>query len=553
MAGFVRSALRYSYADPLVNPADGTATVPAQNFINTIIRLLQTQQAILLSDFGTAGNGGDDTAAFQSAVNTAVKLGGATIVLPPGNFSINTVTFPAGQKPITLIGMGPATVVMRRGNLAAGKGMFDILGSNVTLQNFVLDGNVTIPTGLFYNQDFTVNGLNDPMAPSLTANTSVWLHGPASNFSCQYMIFRHSGGYAPVVDCITGGIFDVEFLYCRWEDNRPFLFGFGASQAIYGAWPGGLYVNGDGRATNPGLVLHRLRVEGCTWLRNTGNAAWSHLYGLDELHESFRFINNHYEDQGLDGILIGGVEGGAVIGNVFRRIGYTTVNDTDQSVPRWLANLNATAIDSSGLVKSVLYEGNSMLSVNGGSLDLDGHGLSAINGNVSRIPYPDEPEYVTDQIAISGLGEKGSTSYGVNIGNSSKTPYGASDLTMVGNTLINLPLGSVRMFSARRCLLEANSIFAPSNSQYPPVALGPQSDDPNQRCFDNKVKGNHIDYSPAVAAPAIIEDDTYSKFLATESNTVCDNNPITGNGLATEFQKSPTSGSVHYAQTVWFP
>lgn len=514
-----------------------------------------TSSFFVVTDMGASGNGtDDDTAGFQRAIGQATAAGGGTIILPPGEYSIGTVTFPTGDAPITLVGQGDASVLKRRADLADGVGMLDILGSNVTLENLVIEGNVTTSVGLLYNADFaTGESLNDPMAVSLTKNTSVWLHGGTRKFTCNRVTFRHTGGYAALIHADQAGIDDVRFLDCTFENNRPHLFGVVSGNAIYGSWSGGILVHGDGRGGAPGCVLRGLMVERCRFLRCTGNQIWSHLYGLEVLHEDFQICNNYFRDIGLDGVLIGGVTGGAVMGNVFRRIGYTTWGDGDVSVPRWLAGVNATAIDSSGLVKGVPYEGNSMLSINGGCLDLDGHGYSVISGNVCRTPYPGEPEYDEDQIAISGPNNDGPYSYGVNLGNTSQTAWGAVNVNISGNTFINLRAGAVRIFGGRRCLLSGNDIIAPDDSLYPPVLLGTLGVGANQRCFDNRISGNRFSYSPAVAAPCVSEDETISNFLGYEKNSVFSNNPISGNGNATEFRKAPHSGSVIYAPTVWFP
>lgn len=551
------TSIQFPFRDALVEMNDpvrlGLATKRFQDWGLAVQTALPSYLPIVVTDFGAGGSGrADDTAALQQAINQAIANGGATILLPPGTYSIGTVTIPAGSAPVTILGAGESTILKRRAVLADGVGMLDIRGSHITLDSLIIDGDVTSPTPLLYNGGFsTAMGLNDPMAPSLTRNSSVWVHGPCTNFRCRNVVFRHSGGYAPLIDAFTGGIEDVEFVGCRWENNRPHLFGTVAGQELYGAWTGNLYVNADGRAANPGRVLKRLVVVQCKFLRNASNCIWSHLYGLDELNEEFTIIGNTFLDIGLDAILIGGVIGGAVVGNSGRRIGYVCTGDTGQSTPRWLPNLNATAIDSSGLVKSVLFVGNSFVSVNGGCADLDGHGLSQIGSNSFRIPYANEPEWEEDQISITGPTNSGSASYGVNGSNSSQTPYGATALTITGNIFINLRAGSIRLFAARRCLVSGNNILAPSDSIYPPIGIGPVGSGPYQRCYDNRIFGNNIDYN--VAGPAIIEDDTYSAFLPAEKNTICGNVPLTPDGTAaTEFLKSPTSSSVHYLEQPWF-
>lgn len=547
------SALRFPFADVLVDERL-MATKIFQDWGLAATKAIGGYRPLFLSDFGAAGNGvRDDTPSFQAAIAQAIKNGGGVIVVPVGTFSITTVTFPAGTTPIWLVGQGSATILSRRSDLAAGVGMLDVRGSNVTLDSFVIDGNVTVPVGLFYNSDFSGIGANDPMADSLTINTSVWLHGGTSNFTCQQIHWKHTGGYAALLDAGAAGISDVRFFNCRLENNYPNLFGYAAYPAIYGSWTGGIYTNGDGRASAPGCVLKRLIIAQCQFLRGSGNQIWSHLYGLDELHEDFQIYSNYFLDIGLDGILVGGVLGGIVSQNTFRRIGYVCTDDTSQSVPRWLPNLNATALDSSGLVKGVNYQGNSFLSVNGGALDLDGHCDSSLEGNTVRIPLPGEPEYGEDQIAVSGISNAGSTSYGVNLGNSSNTEWGGSSVTISGNTFLNLAAGAVRLFSARNCFVTANDIVAPDSPIAPPISMGPGGAGANQICTGNVVKHNRFAYSPATAQPFVFEDSSVAPFTAAMVNQIFGNCPIIGaSGLATEFQKDPSSGSPTYAMTVWF-
>ncbi len=551
----ITSSLRPPLLDTLID-SKGFATRTLQNWLNSVSTAINGSGPFLsLTQFGTAGNGADDTGVFQAAINQAVANRGGIIFIPAGAYSINTVTIPRGTSPITFYGCGAATVINRRGNLAAGKGLFDVFGSNVSFQSLVIDGQVLTSVGLLYNADFaTTMGLNDPMAPSLTANTLVWAHGPLTDLSFDRVTFRHSSGYAPLVDAGSGAIWYVSLTNCKWENCRPNLFGVDAGNAIFGSWTGGLYINGDGRTVNPGSVLHHLLVTGCSWTRVNGNAVWSHLYGLDELHEDFRITANSFEDCGLDGVEIGGVIGGCVADNVFHRIGYTTENDNDLPTPRWLPNLNATAIDSAGLVISVPFSGNSIISPNGGAIDTDSHGQSSVTCNVIRIPIPGEIGYDEDRIAISGISNNGSTSYGYNGNNSQNQPLGADSMNITGNTFINLRLGAIRMFATRRTVVEANTVIAPADSLYPPISMGPVGPGPYQRCHSNRITHNKISYEPATAAPVVFEDPTYSAFLPSESNAVFGQQPITPDGTpAFEFQKAPTSGSVAYGSQVWFP
>jgi len=542
---------------PVRDPSVEETRLPTrvlQNWMNQVARAIPTYNPLNVLDFGARGNGiADDTAAFQKAVDQAAHQNGAQIIIPMGTYMVGTITFPSGNAPIQLIGLGELSILKRNVTLPPGVGLLDILGSNVTLDGFVIDGDVTVPVGLFYNADFMGIGGNDPMADSLTRNSSIWLHGGTSNFVCQRVTIQHTGGYAGLIDAGQVGIRDVRFLNCRLQNNRPNLFGIPGGQPIYGSWTGGIYCNGDGRPGHPGAVVKQFLVTQCQFTRNTGNQIWQHLYGLQELHEDFQVYENFLEDIGLDGILIGGVVSGNVSNNVLHRIGYTTSTDTDNPVPRWLAGVQATAIDTSGLAMGVNYQGNVITSVNGGALDLDGHADSSLVGNTVRIPVVGDPDYVTDSIAISGFANTGSTSYGINVGNTANDPRGGKNVTMSGNTLLNLSAGAIRIYSARNCLVTANDIVAPDQPVAPPMSYGPGGTGVNQQPSGNVIRYNRVQYNPPIAAPVVFEDPSVGPFTGADVNYVYGNTPIIGaGGLAFEFQKDPNSGSPTYLQTVWF-
>ena len=534
----------------IVNP-NGFPTEVETTWRTNLTLLLQQISGIQVSI-----SGGDATAGLNQAIGQAIKQGGGTVMLPAGSYTISSpVSIPFNSPPIWIIGQGPATILTRSGNMPAGMGIFDISSDYVTLSDFVIDGGTTTPVGLLYGSGFsTALNANDPMAPSLTTNTSVWLHGPATNLAVYRMGFRHAGGYSILLDATSGDISDIDIDGCYLVNNRPTLFGTVAGQAIYGSWNGGILAKGDGRTASgseSGVVSGR-RVEGCSFQRGTGNQLWSHNFGFARLHSQFRYSANKFLDCGLDAILVDCVNGGSVDGNIMRRIGYTTLTDTDQSVPRWLVNLNATGIDS-GVVQNVPYTGNSLTSVNGGMVDLDGHGQGDLTGNVCTIPLVGDPRYVEDQIAITGPTNSGNGSYGFNMGNTYSYEWGCIDVNMTGNTFINLPSGSIRLYSARRCKVIANIFDVPATSTIAPIQMGPQGTGPYQRCFNNKISHNDFNYSPASAKPCVKEDGSITPFLNTESNYVFGNQPIYGNGNATEFSPSSPSASPTYAATVWFP
>ncbi len=543
------SNLQVPSADVWSNP-DGSLTQQADQYMRNLLRVIQQ-----IAGIRVYVSGPDATSALQVSINQAVKQGGGVVILPAGSFTMGTVSVPVGSGPIWIVGQGPATVLTRNVTLPAGVGMFDISSSNVTLSDFVIDGGTTVPMGLLYGSGFSTSiNANDPMAPSLTTNTSVWVHGPAENFSFYHLTLQHAGGYSILLDATSGDVSNVDVTQCWVQNNRPTLFGVNPGQAIYGSWNGGIFAKSDGRAASGSQsgVITNFMVQGCRFRRNNGNCVWSHGYGFQRFNSNFRFIGNQFQDCGLDGIFPDIATGGVVEGNTFHRIGYVTMSDTDRSTPAWLPGLNATAIDS-GVIIGINYIGNSMTSINGGCVDLDGHGHSSLIGNVCRIPKPGQVGYDDDQIAITGPTNSGNGSYGFNGGNTYLFAEGMENIDISGNTFINLPAGSIRLYSARFCKVIGNIFDVPAVSLYAPVQMGPQSADPTQRCKDNVISHNSFRYSPAAPAPCVKEDNSIAAFDPGDINSVFGNQPIITTTAPTEFQPDGGSGSPTYAATVWFP
>ena len=506
--------------------------------------LLAASRSVSALTYGADPSGSSDSSpAINAAVSAVVSAGvGGQVYIPAGVYKISQpIIFPASLPPTSFFGDGEGTLFLRGADMPANQGMFDIQGcSGLEFEQISVDGQVLTPSGITYS---AVGG--NPMLSDLTANTSFWIHGGSQRIRFRDVAVRHTGGYAILIQCSEGLIQDVRILDSIFENNRPHLFGTSSSDLMYGSWNGGIYVDGDGRFPVDHKVLRGFIVRNCGFRRNTGNCLWSHLYGLNELHTDFQFSENRFLDCGLDGILVGGVSGGAVNDNVFRRVGYVTLNDNDASSPKWLPGLNATALDSSGIVKGVSYRGNSFCSINGGSMDLDGHGHSAITGNIFRQPQPSEPEYAEDLIAQTGPPGVGPAAYGVNVNNSNDVEDGANNIEFSGNQFIKLPGGALRLYAARNCQAIGNNIDTPDQPQAPPILLGNTGNGDNRRAHDNVITGNRIRYNPPSAAPCVYEDAGGFPFLGSDVNRVFGNTLWPSGTPAAEFQKDPNSGSLN--------
>lgn len=491
-------------------------------------------------DWGFTANDGSTDASpiVNGAITDVLSLGGRELYFPSGTYKCNSVidSLVAGSLNIRLTGDGPATVIKRGGTIGTGKGLFDVYGSDVEFANMCIDGDVLTSLGLQYGVDFNGIGGNDPMADSLTVNTSFWVHGGASRVRFINVRIIHSGGYAILLDARTDYVTDVKILGCTLENNRPNTFGTTLGDLIYGSWTGGIFYKGD--CVSPALsVVQNLIVDSCTFSRNTGNCVWGHVYGFDALHSNINVTNNHFIDCGLDAILYGGVTGGACTGNQARRVGYVCSDDTSASVPLYLTGANATGIDTSGLVKGVAYGNNRVISVYGGCMDLDGYGQGSVTGNTCILPESGTPEYTEDLISTLTTGR----CYGIQPSNSSNTQYGAADITITGNTLINMQAGAIRLFAARNCQVSGNNIRHPAGAVIEPIRLGNIGTGTYQRSYGNVVQDNQIEWSPAGIAAAVQEQPGGSAFSGTDKNWVLGNKLF---GNCYEFLKNTNTISV---------
>jgi len=511
-----------------------------------------------------AGKGVDnESPVFAEAYDDKIKKGGGAIYVPgavgPG-YKLTTPLELAGTVPIEFIGEGRASRIYRGADMPAGKGMIDLNGARkVTFRHLSFDGEVLTSAQLLYSEFGS-----DPAHPLLTTNSTFWLKG-CEDITFEDCDFEHTGGYAAYIDARSLDCRRIRFVRCRFRNNRPHTFGTAAadmmdplrrvrgvkidwerhfpdllagSASVYGSWTGGIFYHNQ--ATGGSSRVQDLSVNNCRFERNTGNCVWGHGYGFTAFHQRIHVDYNTFLDCGLDGILFGNVVGGSAIGNSMRRIGYVCSDDAGPSVPRWLPNLNATGIDTSGVVKLVTYANNNFLNVNGGAINGDGFAYGTITGNTIRVSRPGEPEYSEDFIGSSfGPGGNGANwSQGVVTGNTSDKEGGLG-ITISGNFCDNLGGTAIGLFAARNCQASANTIIVPNAANQQPITIGGILTGANQMATGNIVTENRIQFAPASIAPAIFEDPTYRVFTASDVNNVI-KNYCTGANVF-EFQRDPNS------------
>jgi hypothetical protein len=496
-------------------------------------------ERVSVLDFGAVGDGvADDRPAFTKAINAVVARGGGAIFVPGSvevGYRFASALEITSTVPVTLYGEGRSSKIFRDATIASGKGLFDLQNAKkFTLRDLLIDGAVSTSTGLLYS---SFGG--DPMHSSLTQDTSVWVHG-GEDIEFDAVHIEHTGGYAILLDARAVNVSRVRVHGCLLRNNRPHTFGTTSGDVGYGSWTGGILC--QNQATGGTTRVSDVTVEGCRFERNTGNCVWQHGYGFTAYHQRFKVDRNTFLDCGLDGILFGNVIGGSAIGNSFRRIGYVCSDDTSAGVPKWLVNLNATALDTSGEVRNVVYSDNDFISINGGCINGDGFAYGTISNNTMRVPRAGTLEYTEDSIASCGPGGVGANwCQGIVLGNSQDRDGGTA-VQVVGNQMDNLGGTGVGLYSGRNSSAIANIIIAPAAPNQPPITLGGVGAGSSQNCTGNVVARNIITYSPASAAPCVSEDAAYRAFAGTDRNTVV-GNYVQGNNNAFEFAKDSNSGS----------
>jgi hypothetical protein len=476
-------------------------------------------------DWGAVGNGvTNDYAAFQAAIDATSATGRALRIPANYVFLVNSsLSLPANT---VLVGDGPKSVIKRGATLATGNGLLDIVGSNVRLANFLIEGAVTTSVGLLYS-DFSF----DPVADLLTTNSSIWVHGPCSGLALDGVTIQHSGGYALFLDARTGRVSDVWVTRCNLVNNRPHLFGTSSGDRNYGSWTGGIFARGDGANYGVDNVV----ISDCSFRRGTGNQVWQHLPAFGRLHTNWRVNACHFEDIGRDAVLYGGLINGVVDGCTIRRIGYISGADSGATTPRYLANNWAVGIDTSGITVNCAYTNNVLTSCYGGCFDLDGFSQGVVAGNVCRTPEAGEIDYAEDSISSWSV-----PSYGVNLGDTSNNAGGRGVL-VVGNRFKNLGAGAIRLYAWQDGYCTGNLVDHPAAAPIAPLTFGPGGAGGNQGCGNNVITGNTFLYAPSAAVACIQEDATLASFGGTKNHVF--GNVVMG-ANAFEFLKSSTSTSI---------
>ncbi|MCC6262539.1 MAG: hypothetical protein IT169_03100 [Bryobacterales bacterium] len=424
---------------------------------------------------------------------------------------------------ISLEGVGAATRLYRVAQVAGGEGVLNLRGAGQALRHFRFDGGITEPRRIPYVDPaggpsvFGAPIYGDPMHADLLANTSITVHRGASGVLMEGVAIEYTGGYAVLVDARYGDIRDVTIRKCTLRNNRPHLFGVAAGAAQpadlrYGAWTGGIHYQNDGRDLDfARFALRGLLIEDCDFERIDGHAIWGHGYGFQTLNEDITVRGNRFEDIGLDAVQIGNTRRALVAANWMHRIGYITETDRDSPRPAWYPgiregmadNISPVGIDTTGLVIDSVYRDNTLLSVNGTAIDLDGFTEGEVLRNEIRIPgRADAYHMVLDRVAEFGPytgGDRahapGNLTKGINLSNTSAN-VPTRHVRIAENRLFNLGGYAMLLMDSRESIVERNEIRHSSIVNGPIVLANTLREPRAQHSSSNNIVRDNRIYFP---------------------------------------------------------
>lgn len=502
-------------------------------FPDSIVRQLDQKigEHPSIMDWGAVCDGvTDDSAAWGLAV-AAISTNSYGYLFVPGTSAISNVEIPSN---VHVYGHPGKSGITTTGTYTTSRGLLNITGTNWSLEGLAFDGQVTTPVGVSY-AGFTL----DAYSAVLYDKSSIWLKPGSGHGRIHNCEIFHSGGYGILVDSDTADTTDIQIDHNYFHDNRPHLFGTDTADLVYGAWTGGIWIRGDCRSSAGKVFACRnIKVTDNQFKRCSGEGVWMHSKGFDTHHTNVVINNNQFLDMGLDPIQVGNLFGGSVVGNSIHRAGYTTIDDTSPSIPRYLPPAFCVGIDSTGFAEAVTIEGNALLSVNGEFIDLDGLRRSSVKGNTCVIPDAGSVQYIEDQIAAYGTASANITK-GIQTGNTSING-GAADVAITGNTIVNCSTPAIVVAYGKRCLVSGNSISHPATAASPPIEIFALNTNGTEwQAFDNKITANLIHY-PA-ANFCIFEGGDNAAYTGC-TNTIW-NNHLTGTNLG-EFLRISSSASI---------
>jgi len=190
-------------------------------------------------DFGATGNGTtDDSAAFNNAIASIVASGGSAggRLLVPGGYTylINApIVTPTGSLKLLIYGDKAGSIIKRGANMPLGQGLLNALGSDLTVRDLLIEGDVTTSLGINYS------------AQSISITGSAVVSGQLKLTVASTSLMRTGAVWS--VAGITGTNFTAGYYFITVNDGTHFTISLpgGAS---------GSYTLSSATATTPGVT-----------------------------------------------------------------------------------------------------------------------------------------------------------------------------------------------------------------------------------------------------------------------------------------------------------
>jgi hypothetical protein len=472
----------------------------------------QGSARLSVKDFGALGDGStNDAAAIQAGTDAVNSLGGGTLFFPFGVYvvDVSQIDFKGGVtwelEAGTTLDLR-ATVASDRRIKFSGDNVAVVCNGGVAY----IEGNRTVPVRLLYGAGVSTELFdNSPEDSKLTSDSSIGGEG-ITGITFRNIVFRHTAGYSIWhKDCN-----DITYERVRCENCRPNYVGTSSLDMNYGFWTGCIFHNGN-------IGCKKIRANGCSFYRVSGNGFWFHSTSLTNHHEDVQAVDFQAQYFALDVFMIGNVLGGEFSG-VMRDGGMTTQTDIDAPVEAILIAAYSVAFDTAGYAEKVRYKPTTIDCV--AAVDLDGARNCTVLG----------PQISGPNRTISKGIQPGDT-------NANGGGYG---IDILGGSIADQTTSAVVLNQSENCSMLGVLITHPATASGVPVALYSL----DMRTKGTIVRGNIIFYEGANYCIAEIGGG----FDATTDNRVYDNH-IRGVGNLGEFAKDASSASVVYNEqdTVW--
>lgn len=199
--------------------SDSSNVSYTQGSSGTITTTVQARlrQAVSVMDFGAVGDGvTDDTAAIQTAINTAASAHLGELYVPMGTYKItSTITFPASPA-LRIVGVvGRLSSVVSESAVSLGSVFLN--ATNGTM--FSIPSTQTLPAGSYVTSYISFENISFDQTPSSTTGIAVDINNGYDKVSFVWCSFFKGlyGATSSTSSASVTGTFNVLFEYCEFQ------------------------------------------------------------------------------------------------------------------------------------------------------------------------------------------------------------------------------------------------------------------------------------------------------------------------------------------------